>query len=343
VKRFWILDLGFSIVRSDISKIFCLAIGILLVALCLRADAQPAKVPRIGYVSTNYRSSPGPLVEAFGQGLRNLGYIDGKNILVEYRYAEGKDDRMPSLVNELVQFNVAVLVVPTLNAVRAAREATRTIPIVMITQLDPVATGLVDSLARPGGNITGLTRLQQQLSGKRLELLKEAAPRISRVGVLRDADNQAAAIGFTEYEAAAPALKVQLHSLEVREPKPDFGGAFKAAVDARINALVTVTSTLLFRQQKEIAELTIKNRLPSMFEGSTWVEAGGLMSYSTDDREVFRRSAIYVDKILKGAKPADLPVEQPTKFELVINLKTAKQIGLTIPPNVLARADKVIK
>jgi putative ABC transport system substrate-binding protein len=335
---------GFWIERAGRSKVLRLALGAAaLFALSSSAEAQPAKVPRIGYASTNYRSSPGPLVEAFAEGLRNLGYVDGKNILIDYRYAEGKDDRMPSLVNELVQSNVDVLVVPTLNAARTAREATRTIPIVMITQVDPVATGFVDSLARPGGNVTGVTRLQRELGGKRLELLKESVPRISRVGVLRDGGSQIAAIGFTEYESAAAALKLQLHSLEVREPSPDFAGAFKTAVNARVNALVTVTSTLVFRQQKEIAGLARKNRLPSMFEGSTWVEAGGLMSYSTDDREVFRRAATYVDKILKGAKPGDLPVEQPTKFELVINLKTAKQIGLTIPPNVLARADRVIR
>jgi putative ABC transport system substrate-binding protein len=316
----------------------------MLLAFSFPAEAQQAvNVPRIGYASTNYRSSPGPLVEAFGEGLRNLGYVDGKTILVEYRYAEGKDDRMATIVNELVQSNVAVLVVPTLNAVRLAKEATKTIPIVMVISEDPVAAGLVDSFARPGGNITGLTRLQRQLSGKRLELLKEAVPRISRVGVLRDADSQSAAIGFTQYEVAAPALKVQLHSMEVREPSPDFAGTFKAAANAGVNALVTITSTLLFRQQKEIAELASRTRLPSMFEGSTWVEAGGLMSYSTDDREVFRRAATHVDKILKGAKPADLPIEQPTKFELVINLKTAKQLGVAIPQSVLYRADKVIR
>jgi putative ABC transport system substrate-binding protein len=250
---------------------------------------------------------------------------------------------MPGLVNELVQLNVDILVVPTRTAVRTAREATKTIPIVMVIQEDPVATGLVDSLAHPGGNITGLSRLQRELSGKRLELLKEAVPRISRVGVLWDADNQTAAIGFKEYEAAARALKIQLQSLDVRYSNPDYVEAFQIAAKVRANALVTITSTLLFHQQKEIIELARKNRLPSMFEGSTWVEAGGLMSYSTNDREVFRRAATYVDKILKGAKPADLPVEQPMKFELVINLKTAKQIGITITPNVLARADRVIR
>src|SRR6516165_1857149 len=273
---------------------------VVLLAFAVIADAQQTRLPRIGYASTNYASSPGPLVEAFRQGLRDLGYVEGKNILVEYRYAEGKDDRMPGLVNELVQLNVDVLVVPTRAGVRTAREATKTIPIVMVVQEDPVATGLVDSLAHPGGNITGLSRLQRELSGKRLELLKEAVPRISRVGVLWDADNQTAAI----------ALKIQLQSLDVRYSNPDYAEAFQIAAKVRANALVTITSTLLFHQQKEIIELARKTRLPSMFEGSTWVEAGGLMSYSTNDREVFRRAATYVDKILKGAKPADLPVEQ---------------------------------
>jgi putative ABC transport system substrate-binding protein len=307
------------------------------------AEAQQPRLPRIGYASTNYRSSPGPLVEAFRQGLRDLSYIDGKTVVVEYRFAEGRDDRMPSLVNELVRLNVDVLVVPTLDAARAAKQATKSIPTVMVISEDPVATGLIDSLARPGGNITGLTRIQRQLSGKRLELLKEAIPRISRVGVLRDTGSQSAAIGFKEYETAARALTIKLQSLQVRAPNPDFERAFQAAANERVNALIAITSTLLFRQQKEIAGLALKNRLPSMFEGSTWVETGGLMSYSTNDREVFRRAATYVDKILKGAKPTELPVEQPTKFEFVINLKTAKRIGLTIPPDVLARADKVIK
>jgi putative ABC transport system substrate-binding protein len=269
--------------------------------------------------------------------------VDGKNIVVEYRYAEGNDERVPGLVHELVHLNVDILIVPTGVAARAARQATQTIPIVMITQVDPVATGLVKSMARPGGNLTGLARLQRQLSGKRLELLKEAVPRLARVGVLRDAESEPGTMGFNEYESAAQALKIQLYSLDVRGPSPDLERVFHTASSKHIDALVTITSTLIFRRQKEIAELANKGRLPSMFEGSSWVDAGGLISYSTNDGEVFRRAAVYVDKILKGAKPADLPIEQPTKSELVINLKTAKQIGLTIPPNVLARADKVIR
>jgi putative tryptophan/tyrosine transport system substrate-binding protein len=322
----------------------CLLLTLLLLTVSIVDAQQPKKVPRIGYLSgRGDPSTPDPLADAFRQGLRDLGYIEGKNILVEYRYAEGKLDRIPSLVAELVQLKVDVLVSPTLPAIRAAKQTTKTIPIVMLTNVDPVATGIVDSLARPGGNITGLARFMTELSGKRLELLKEVVPKISHVGVLWDADDPDAAIGFKEYEAAARALKIQLQSLEVRGPNPDLEGAFQAAAKGRASALITVRNLLLLRYPKRIADLAIKNRLPSMYEGSDFVETGGLMSYSSSDAESFRRAATYVDKILKGAKPADLPVEQPTKFEFIINLKAAKQIGLTIPPNVLARADRVIR
>jgi putative ABC transport system substrate-binding protein len=303
---------------------------------------QPAKIPRIGYVSgTGDASNQGPYVDALRQGLRDLGYIEGKNLVIDYRGAEGKLDRIPSLVNDLVQLNVDVLVVPIPSAIHAAKHATKTIPIVMVTGVDPVADGLVHSFAHPGGNITGLTTLSAQLSGKRLELLKEVVPRLSRVGVLRDVDERSGV--FKEYEAAANALKIQIQLLEVRGLNPDLEGAFQTAVKGRAGALITVTNANLFLQQKRIANLAIKNRLPSLYQGSSWVEAGGLMSYSTDDLAIYRRAAVYVDKILKGAKPADLPVEQPTKFEFVINLKTAKALNLTIPQSVLFRADKVIK
>ena len=302
---------------------------------------QPPKIPRIGFLSSAGDSNnPGTQVEAFRQGLRDLGYIEGKNILVEYRYSEGKSDRTPSLVAELVQFKVDALVVTNPPSIRAAKQATKSIPIVMVTTADPVATGIVDSLARPGGNITGLTRLTRELSGKRLELLKEAVPGISRVGVLWA---QGTSRNFKEYEPAARALKIPLQSLEVRGSNPDLEGAFRDATKARANALITVATATLFPYQKQIADLAIKNRLPSMYERNDYVEAGGLMSYSANDAQSFKRAAVYVDKILKGTKPADLPVEQPTKFEFVINLKTAKQIGLTIPQKVLVRADKVIK
>jgi len=315
--------------------------ALLAVAVTVEAQ-QPTKVPRIGYLSgAGDPSNPGPNVEAFRRGLQELGYIEGKNILVEYRYIEGKRDRVPSLVAELVQLKVDVLVSPNLPAIRAAKQATKTIPIVMVINWDPVAEGLIDSLARPGGNITGLSRLTRDLSGKRLELLKEVVPGISRVGVLDDADAYLKA--FKDYQAAGRALKIQLQSLEIRGPNPDVEGAFQAAVKSRIRALIATQITVLLPYTEKIADLAIKNRLPLMFETGSSVEAGGLMSYAASDADLFRRAAIYVDKILKGAKAVELPVEQPTKFELVINLKTAKQIGLTIPPNVLARADKVIK
>ena len=325
-------------------KIAVLTLCVMFFALCGSTEAQqPKKIPLVGYVSSNTPSSPGPLLGSFRQGLRDLGYIEGKNILVEYRYTEGNNGRSPSLVAELVQLKVDVLVLPNLPAMFAAKQATTTIPIVIVVNADPVALGLVDSLARPGGNITGFATLNRELSGKRLELLTEVLPRISLVGVLRQVDSPNSALGFEEYEAAARVLKIKLQSLEVRRDNPDLEEAFQTAVKRRVHGLVTITGSALFQRQKQITELAVKNRLPSMFEGSTWVDSGGLMSYSPDDLALYRRAATYVDKILKGTKPADLPVERPTKFELVINLKAAKQIGLTIPPNVLARADRVIK
>ena len=305
----------------------------------LAGAQQPAKVPRIGYIAptgpenTNYA--------AFLRGLRDLGYIEGKNILVEYRSMEGNLDRIPSLVAELVQLKVDILVSPNAPTILAAKQATRTIAIVMVVNTDPVASGLVDSLAHPGGNITGITRLTRDLSGKRLEVLKEVFPGISRVGVLEDAD--ASVRAFKDYDAAGRALKIQLQSLEVRGPNPDLEGAFRAAVKGRVRALIATQTTVLVPYPEKIADLAIKHRLPLMFESSRTVEAGGLLSYSSNEPENFKRAAYYVDKILKGAKPAELPVEQPTKFEFVINLKTAKTLGLTIPPDVLARANKIIR
>jgi putative tryptophan/tyrosine transport system substrate-binding protein len=308
------------------------------------AFAQRGKIPRIGYASTGAASPPSPLLEAFRQGLRDMGYFEGRNILVEYRYAEFKLDRIPSLVNELVQLNVDVLVLPTSPvAIYAALETTRTIPIVMVLNGDPVADGLVSSLARPGGNLTGLYTLQRELNGKRLELLAESISRLSRVAILWDQDSQAAAGAFKAYEAAALSLKIPLQSLTVQSSNPDFEGAFQAAVKGEASALVTITNTTTFARRKSIVELAMKHRLPSMFEGASWVEDGGLVSYSANDAEVYRRAAIYVDKILKGARPGELPIEQPTKFELAINTKTAKVIGFTIPQSLLLRADRVIE
>ena len=325
-------------------KIFIGLLAALLLITAQRAAAQPTKLFRIGYVSGTYGpGNEGPYVEALRQGLRELGQVEGKTFAIEYRGAKGNSDAFPDLVNELVQLQVDVLVLPTISAIRAGKRATRSIPIVMVAQLDPVATGLIDSLAHPGSNITGLASLQRDLSGKRLELLKETAPKTSRVGVLRDDDEPVSAMGFKEYGDAARALKIQLQSLGVRGTAPNVEDALKSAVREHVNGIVTITNNALFRNAKKITGLAIKDRLPSMFEGAVWVESGGLMSYSANDIELFHRAAIFVDKILKGAKPADLPVEQPTKFEFVINLKTAKQIGLTIPANVLARADRVIK
>jgi putative ABC transport system substrate-binding protein len=325
-------------------KILLLLASFALASVQLAEAQQTTKLPRIGYVSaTGDGSNQGVYVEALRQGLKELGYVEGKNISIEYRGAEGDTGRIPSLVFELVQLKVDILVAPVLPAIRAAKQATRTIPLIMVISEDPVAAGLVDSLGRPGGNITGLTRLQRELSGKRLELLAQAIPGITRIAVLRDAESPSAAIAFKEYETAAQALKLQLQSFEVRGPKPDLDGALQDAATRRVSALITVTNANILRNQERVAELAVRNRLPSMFEGHTWVEAGGLMSYSTNDLEIYRRAATYIDKILKGAKPGELPIEQPTKFEFVINLKTAKQIGLMIPQNVLARADKVIK
>jgi ABC-type uncharacterized transport system substrate-binding protein len=320
-----------------------LALGAMFFALCISAQAQePKKIPRIGYLSGS--GSEAPTVVAFRRGLRDLGYIEGKNILIEYRDTGVTQDLIPGRVAELVELKVDVLVVSTEAMIRTAKQATKTIPIVMVTTLDPVATGLIDSLARPGGNVTGLTLLTRDLTGKRLELLKEVVPTISRVGVL---SGNPTSLGNApiknQYEAAARALKIPLQFLDVQGPNPDLERAFQAAVKGGVTALIVVRGPLLRRYAKQVADLTIKNRLPCMCEGSDSVEAGGLMSYSSSDTESFRRAATYVDKILKGTRPADLPVEQPTKFEFIINLKTAKQIGLTIPPNVLARADRVIK
>ena len=305
---------------------------------------QQKKIPWIGFLTTTRNPTiAGPQVEAFQQGLRDLGYVEGQNIHVEYRYIEGQQDRISSIIAELVQLKVDILFGQTLTSIRAAKQAATTIPVVMVTTGDPVATGLIDSLARPGGNITGLTRLTRELNGKRLELLKEVVPTMTRVGVLFQAGSTSGDIHFKEYETAARVLKINLQSLGVRGPNPDFDAAFQVAIKGRVSAFITIVNSLTNFYRKRIADLAMENRLPSMCETSEYVEAGGMMSYAADQLESYRRAAVYVDKILKGSKPSDLPVEQPTKFEFVINLKTAKQIGLTIPQSVLFRADKVIR
>jgi putative tryptophan/tyrosine transport system substrate-binding protein len=327
------------------SKAICLILCALLLVLCSFAEAQQiGKIPRIAYMRVvGVPSIPGPNVEAFRQGLKDLSYVEGKNILIEFRYAEGKRDRVPSLVAELVQLKVDMLISGDSGTIHAAKEATKTIPIVMVINQDPVATGLVGSLSRPGGNITGISRLTRELSGKRLELLTEVVPGMARVGILWDVTTEGPKISFKEYQPAARALKIQLQSLEVRSPEPDLAGAFQSAVKGRAGALITIGNSLLNRHRKQITDFAIKHRLPAMYESSQWIEAGGLISYSSNDAESYRRAAWIVDKILKGTKPADIPVEQPTKFELIINLKTAKALNLTIPQSVLFRADKVIK
>src|SRR5947207_11482118 len=284
------------------NKIITLGHSAMVFALCVPVQAQqPAKVPRIGFVSAiGDPETPGFQIEEFRRGLRNLGYNEGKNILVEYRYAEGMSDRIPGLVAELVQLKVEVLVVGAQASIRAAKQATKTIPIVMVSSVDPVAAGVVDSLARPGGNITGLARLTRELSGKRLELLKEVVPGLSRVGVLRDADDSASSIAFKEYEASAGALKIQLQSLQVQRPTPDLEAAFHTAAKGRVSALITIRNPLFSRHPKAIADLAIKNRLPSMYEGSDYVEVGGLMSYASNDANQWRHAATFVCKILKG-------------------------------------------
>ena len=311
-------------------------------AIGFPAEAQEAgKIPRIGYIAT----TPGGEHEAFRQGLKNLGYVEGKNIVIEYRYMAGDRERVPGIVSELMQLKVDVIVTGTPPVMRALLQATKAVPIVMVTTQDPVAAGYVASFARPGGNVTGLTRMTRDLSDKRLELVKELLPTVSRIGILWNADGLALGfgVGFKRYEAAAHALRITLESLAVRGPTPDLDGAFRTAAAKRVGAVITLSNIVLDPYPKQIAELAIKHSLPSMGERNRFVDAGGLVSYTAHEADLYRRAAVYVDKILKGAKPADLPVEQPTKFELVINLKTAKQIGLTIPPHVLARADRVIR
>jgi len=324
-------------------KVIGLALCAVLFALSLPAEPQqPKKVPRIGFLATVSPSTISDRVEAFRQGLRELGYVEGKNIVIEWRYAEGKADRLPGLAAELVRLKVEVIITAGAPATRRAKEATVTIPIVMTNDGDPVGTGFVASLARPGGNITGLSTLAPELSGKQLELLKEIVPKLSRVAVLGTSTRPGNAQSLREIELAARAFGVKLQYLDVLDPK-DIETAFRAASKERADAVLVLNSPVLISQRTQIADLAVKSRLPAMYYRREYVEDGGLMSYGVNLSHLARRAATYVDKILKGAKPADLQVEQPTKFELIINLQAAKQIGITIPPNVLARADKVIK
>jgi putative ABC transport system substrate-binding protein len=321
---------------------FVLALTATLFALCNFADAQQSKkVPRIGFLASSAESSKSRLA-AFQQGLRELGYVEGKNIVIEPRYAAGQFEKLPELAAELVRLKVDVLVVVGAPPAHAAKTATDTVPIVMGNAADPVGTGLVASLARPGGNITGLSDFNLGVVTKRLELLKEVVPSVSRVAVLLNPANPTNPLQLKEIQDVAPALGVTLRPLEVKGAD-DIDRAFIVSRKERLGAIFLIGGLQTTVDQTRIPELAVKSRLPAIYTSVQSVIAGGLMSYGTNFEELYRRAATYVDKILKGAKPADLPVEQPMKFEFVINLKAAKQIGLTIPPNVLARADRVIR
>ncbi len=301
---------------------------------------QSGKVYRIGQLSNTSRI--GHRQEAYLQALRDLGYVEGQNIVFEWRFSKRKRDRLPALADELVGLKVDVLFAHSLTAALAAKNATKTIPIVFLSAVDPVAAGLVDSLARPGGNLSGLTHVAPELADKRLELLKETISKLSRVAVLWHPGNPGSEQIWKESQLAATGLGLQLYSMEVTSAD-QFEGAFQEATKARSAALAVTQSSLISSNRRRIADLAIKNRLPAIYADSRFVSSGGLMSYGVDRSELLRRAVTYVDRILKGAKPGDLPVERPTKFDLIINLKTAKQIGVTIPPEFLLRADKVIK
>jgi putative tryptophan/tyrosine transport system substrate-binding protein len=324
-------------------RVFCLAICALLFALSSSVGSQ-SKIPRVGILFIGGRDQPH--LEAFKQGLRERGYTEGKNIVLEYRYAEGKVDRLPSLAAELVQLNVDVIVTTSGNSARAATEATRTIPIVLTTAADPVKTGLVESLAKPGGNVTGLSIVEEDLSGKRVEILKETFPKMTRVAYLWTpvtvVNSTSGNLSFDQVREVTKAVGVQLLSYKVSS-LAEIEKAFADMPKVRPHALVVLQGPLMTLNSKKIVDLALKQRLPGMYPTSQFAEDGGLMAYGPLVSDLYRRAATYVDKILKGAKAAELPIEQPTKFEFVVNLKAAKQIGLTIPPNVLARADQVIR
>jgi putative tryptophan/tyrosine transport system substrate-binding protein len=324
-------------------KITVLTLCAMLLALSFPVEAQQArKIPRIGFLSAGSADSMSGRVEAFRRGLREHGYTEGQNIVVEYRYAEDKLDRLREFAEELAQLKVDVIVTGGPIATRPAKETAGTIPIVLAYEADPVRTGLVASLARPGGNITGLTSNAEELNGKRLELLKETIPKLSRVAALRNPGMLGTAEALRDAELAAQSLGLKIQALEIRGPN-DLDGIFQAAKKGSAGALMTIGDPVAFMHRKRVADLAIKNRLATIHGQIPFAEAGGLMVYGPNDADMYRRAATFVDKILKGTKPADLPVERPVKFDLIINLKTAKQIGLTVPPNVLARADRVIK
>lgn len=319
---------------------------VLVLALFCSAEAQQTTkaIPRVGLIlASGTAETPSPLFEAFRQGLRDLGYVDEKNVLIERRYAEGRLDRMSPFVQEFVQQKVDVILAANNVVIRAAKEATKTTPIVMISSVDPVAAGYVESFAHPGGNITGLAWLTRDLSAKRVELLRELLPKMSRVGILWDADAPGPKVAFKEYTAAARAFKLDLRSIEIRGANPDLVAAFEAARLARMEALIVVGNPIMSQRMKTICDLAAKQRLPSMTEEDRYVEAGALISYGANLAHLYKRAAGYVVEILRGAKPGDMQVKLAEKFEIFVNLKTAHQLGVTIPQHVLIQADKVIK
>jgi putative ABC transport system substrate-binding protein len=321
-------------------KFFALALSALLLAHSVSAGAQQTKVPRIGVLILG--APPNANLDAFIQGLRELGYIEGKNLLIDYRFAEGRAERLPELATELVRLKVDAIFTAGTPAIFALKQATKTIPVVFFSTSDPVGTGVVASLAHPGGNITGISVLASDLWPKRLELLKEIFPKLTRVAMLWNKGNAGMALEAKATQEVAGPLGVSLQDRGVKDPN-ELDVVFLAMTKDRPDGFLALMDPVLNSYQKRILDFLAQNRLPAIFENRNWVEAGGLISYGANYADAHRRAATLIDKVLKGAKPADLPVEQPTKFELVVNLKTAKQIGLTIPPNVLARADKVIK
>jgi putative tryptophan/tyrosine transport system substrate-binding protein len=322
--------------------VICSLLTFFLLTVSLAQAQQPKKIPRIGSLGGASPSANANGNEALRQGLRELGYVEGKNIIIEWRSAEGKLDRLPALADELVRLKADVIVTSGGQATRAAKEATKTIPIVMAQVSDPVGSGFVASLARPGGNITGLSTVAPELGGKRLELLKETVPKLSRVAVLGTSTSIGNVPQLREVDLAAGALKVKRQFLDILDPK-DIETAFRAANKGRAEGVLVLAASVFVSRRTQVLDLAQKSRLPAIYYSPEFVEAGGLMSYGVNNTDLNRRAATFVDKILKGAKPADLPVEQPIKFEFVINLKAAKAIGLTIPPEVLARANRLIK
>ena len=327
---------------KNVFVFICSLLTVFLLTVSLAQAQQPGRIPRIGLLFAAPPSANSARIEALRQGLRELGYVEGKNIVIEWRYAEGKPERLPPLVAELVRLKVDVIVSASSVGTRSFKEATNTIPIIMTSDTDPVGNGFVASLARPGGNITGLSTLAPDIGGKQLELLKEIIPRLTHVVVLGTSTQAGNAQSLNEIELAARAFKVQRQYLDIFS-RNDIETAFQAAHKGHADAVLVLISPVIFSQRTQIADLAATNRLPAMYPWPEFVEDVGLMSYGVRVTDLDRRAATYVDKILKGAKPADLPIEQPTKFEFIINLKAAKQIGLTIPPNVLARADRVIR